>query len=88
MPRTNVAQTALIYVTQLLATAVNDAKKLGDLRAKSYAKGSRGELYEITGQISEAKQLISRALSNIKSGSIGINITDSQDTAVPFPYPD
>ncbi|WP_172188214.1 hypothetical protein [Microcoleus asticus] len=84
--RTNVEETALIYVTKLLATAVNDAKKLGYLREKSYTKNCLGELYEITGQISEAKQLISPALSNIKSGSIGINITDSQDTAVPFPY--
>ncbi|MEG4962243.1 MULTISPECIES: hypothetical protein [unclassified Microcoleus] len=56
------------------------------MRATFYAKGCLGQLYEITGQISEAKQLISPALSNIKSGSIGINITDSQDTAVPFPY--
>ncbi|MEG4206437.1 hypothetical protein QUA20_21230 [Microcoleus sp. Pol7_A1] len=52
MPRTNLEQTALIYVAQLLATAVNDAKKLGDLRAKFYAKGSLGELYEISGKIS------------------------------------
>ena len=85
VPRKKIEQPALIYVTKLLATAANDAKELGDWQAKSYAKCCLGELYEITWQISEAKQLISPALSNIKSGSIGINITDSQDTAVPFP---
>jgi hypothetical protein len=26
------------------------------------------------------------SLIDIKSGSIGINVTHSQDTAVPFPY--
>ena len=50
----------------LLATAANDAKKLGDLRAISYAKSTLGELYEITWQISEAKQLTSRGLSKLE----------------------
>ena len=47
--RKKIEQPALIYVAQLLATATNDAKKLGELRGKSYPKGSVGELYEITG---------------------------------------
>jgi hypothetical protein len=50
--RTNVEQTALIYVPKLLETAVNNAKKLKNLRAKFYAKSSLGELYEISGKIS------------------------------------
>lgn len=66
-PRKNIEQPGLIYVAQLLATAANDAKKLGNLRAESYAKGSLGELYEITGQISEAKQLTNRALGIAQS---------------------
>ena len=66
-PRKNVEPPALIYVAQLLATAANDADKLGNLRAESYAKGSLGELYEITGQISEAKQLTDRALGIAQS---------------------
>ena len=66
-PRKNVEQPPLIYVAQLLATAANDAKNLGNLRAESYAKGSLGEVYEITGQISEAKQLTDRALGIAQS---------------------
>ncbi|PSB46463.1 hypothetical protein C7B67_20245 [filamentous cyanobacterium Phorm 6] len=37
------------------------------MRAESYAKGSLGELYEITGQISEARQLTDRALGIAQS---------------------
>ncbi|MEG4392991.1 hypothetical protein [Microcoleus sp. BROC3] len=72
MPLKKIEQPALIYVAQLWATATNDAKKLGDLRAKSYAKSSLSELYEITGQISEAKQLISRALSKLARKNLTI----------------
>jgi hypothetical protein len=61
-PPRKIEQPALIYLSQLLATA-NDAKKLGDLQVKSSAKISLGDLYEITGQISETKQLISRGLT-------------------------
>ena len=57
----------LIYVAKLLASAANDAKKLGNLRAESYAKGSLGELYEITGQLSDAKQLTTEALGIAQS---------------------
>jgi len=66
-PRKNVEPPALIYVAKLLATAAHDADKLGNLRAESYAKGSLGELYEITGQISEARQLTDRALGIAQS---------------------
>ncbi|MEG4800298.1 CHAT domain-containing protein [Microcoleus sp. ARI1-B5] len=62
-----VANPELIYVAKLLASAANDATKLGNLRAESYAKGSLGELYEITGQISEAKQLTTEALGIAQS---------------------
>ncbi|NJM61003.1 MAG: CHAT domain-containing protein [Oscillatoriales cyanobacterium RU_3_3] len=57
----------LIYIAKLLATAANDAKKLSNLRAESHAKGSLGELYEITGQISTAKQLTTEALGIAQS---------------------
>ncbi|MBE9163662.1 CHAT domain-containing protein [Tychonema sp. LEGE 06208] len=57
----------LIYVAKLLASAAKDATKLGDLRAESYAKGSLGELYEITGQLSDAKQLTAEALGIAQS---------------------
>jgi CHAT domain-containing protein len=62
-----VANPELIYVAKLLASAANDATKLGNLRAESYAKGSLGELYEVTGQISEAKQLTTVALGIAQS---------------------
>lgn len=57
----------LIYIAKLLASAAKDAIKLGDLRAESYAKGSLGELYEITGQLSDAKQLTNEALGIAQS---------------------
>ncbi|MGB3265003.1 MAG: CHAT domain-containing protein [Microcoleus sp.] len=61
------ANPELIYVAKLLASAAKDARKLGDLRAESYAKGSLGELYEITGQLSDAKQLTAEALGIAQS---------------------
>ncbi|MEG4941500.1 hypothetical protein [Microcoleus sp. F4-D5] len=72
MPRKKIEAPALIYVAQLLATATNDAKKLGNFQAKSYAKSSLCELYEITGQISEEKQSISRALSKLSRKNLTI----------------
>ncbi|NJK76656.1 MAG: tetratricopeptide repeat protein [Microcoleus sp. SU_5_6] len=57
----------LIYIAKLLATAANDAKRLSNLRAESHAKGRLGELYEITGQISAAKQLTTEALGIAQS---------------------
>jgi len=42
-------------IAQLLATAVQQAKNLGDQPATSYALGNLGELYEQTQQWSDAK---------------------------------
>ncbi|CAN1212730.1 CHAT domain-containing protein [Tumidithrix helvetica PCC 7403] len=47
---------------QLLATAAQQAKDMGDPRAESYAIGYLGELYEQTQQISEAQNLTEKAL--------------------------
>lgn len=47
---------------QLLATAVQQAKKLGDLRAEAYALGSLAGLYEQNQQWSDAKDLTQQAL--------------------------
>lgn len=46
----------------LLATAVQQARKLGDKRAEAYALGSLGGLYEQNGQVSEAQKLTEQAL--------------------------
>jgi CHAT domain-containing protein len=64
----------LIYIAKLLASAAKDAVELRNLRAESYAKGSLGELYEITGQLSDAKQLTNEALAiaqSIQAADIG-----------------
>ncbi len=58
-------QTAPPYLrtsAQLLATAGQQAKSLGDPRAYAYALGSLGGLYEQTQQWSEAKDLTQQAL--------------------------
>ena len=47
---------------QLLATAVQEAKSLGDQRAEAYALGNLGGLYEQTRQWSSAKDLTQQAL--------------------------
>jgi CHAT domain-containing protein len=49
-------------VAQLLATAVQEAKSLGDHRVHSYALGQMGRLYEVTQQHSEAIALTQQAL--------------------------
>ncbi len=45
-----------------LSTAVDRALLLQDQRAESYAQGTLGELYEKTGQLSEAQNLTEKAL--------------------------
>ncbi len=50
------------YIAQLLATAVQQAKSLGDQRAEAYAIGNLGGLYEHTQQWSSAQDLTQRAL--------------------------
>ena len=49
-------------IAQQLATAVQQAKELGDQRAVAYALGNLGGLYEQTGQLSNAKDLTDQAL--------------------------
>jgi CHAT domain-containing protein len=49
-------------VARLLATAVQQAKSLGDQRAEAYALGSLGGLYEQTRQWSSAQKLTQQAL--------------------------
>ncbi len=49
-------------IAELLATAVEQAKSLGDQQAQAYALGSLGGLYEKTQQWSEAKELTQQAL--------------------------
>ncbi|MEX0270151.1 CHAT domain-containing protein [Leptolyngbyaceae cyanobacterium UHCC 1019] len=53
---------SLTKEAQLLATAVNDAKQIGDQRAESYALGYLGELYERSQQRTEAQKLTEQAL--------------------------
>jgi CHAT domain-containing protein len=47
---------------QLLAKAVQQARKLGDQRAVAYALGSLGNLYEKTGQINNALEITNQSL--------------------------
>jgi len=49
-------------VAQLLATAAQQAKEMGDPRAESYAIGYLGELYEQSQQLPEAQELTEKAL--------------------------
>jgi CHAT domain-containing protein/exonuclease VII small subunit len=47
---------------QILATAIQQARSLGDKRAEAYALGSLGSLYEQTKQWSESQKLTQQAL--------------------------
>jgi len=49
-------------IAQIIATAIQEAKSLGDQRAQAYALGHLGELYEQTQQWSDAKNLTQQAL--------------------------
>ncbi|MGI2903291.1 CHAT domain-containing protein [Tolypothrix sp. VBCCA 56010] len=49
-------------IAQQLSTAVKQAVFLQDQRAESYAEGTLGELYEKTGQLSDAQNLTEKAL--------------------------
>ncbi len=49
-------------VAQILSTAVQQAKSLGDKRAEAYALGSLGSLYEQTQQWNDAEKLTQEAL--------------------------
>ncbi|WP_228013471.1 CHAT domain-containing protein [Nostoc edaphicum] len=61
-------------VAKMLAQAVQVAKSLKDQRSESYALGILGELYEQTGQLSDAKGLTQQALVEAES-------IDAQDIA-------
>jgi CHAT domain-containing protein len=52
----------LIQVSQLLTTAIGQARSIKDARGEAQALGSLGHLYELTSQYSEAQQLTERAL--------------------------
>ena len=49
-------------IAQQLSIAMEQAQSLQDRRAESYAQGSLGELYEKTGQFSDAQDLTEKAL--------------------------
>jgi len=51
-----------LAIAQILATAVQQAKSLGDQRAEAYALGNLGSLYEQNQQWSSAKDLTQQAL--------------------------
>jgi CHAT domain-containing protein len=52
----------LLEVAKLLSTATRQARKIQDLRGESQALGSLGNLYQLTGQKAEAKNLTQKAL--------------------------
>ncbi len=57
---------------QLLATATQHARSLGDRRAEAYALGNLGNLYEQAGQWKEAQEVTQRALNLAQ----GLNASD------------
>ena len=64
--------TLLRTSAQVLATAVQEAQSLLDLRAESYALGTLGELYEKSWQFSGVQEVTEKALSIAQS----INASD------------
>ncbi len=60
-----IAQPATISeldAAKILATAIKEAKKLGNPRIEAYALGSLGNIYEQKGQLAEAEKLTEQAL--------------------------
>ena len=51
-----------LYIAQILAQAVQQAKSLKDQRAEAYALGNLGKLYQQTHQLSSAQELTQQAL--------------------------
>ena len=51
-----------LYIAQILAQAVQQAKSLKDQRAEAYALGNLGKLYQQTQQLSSAQELTQQAL--------------------------
>ena len=52
-----------LYIAQILAQAVQQAKSLKDQRAEAYALGNLGKLYQQTQQLSSAQELTQQALT-------------------------
>lgn len=71
-PLPRVEDSELLEVAQLLTRGIQEAQRLQDNRAESYAYGSMGELYEDTNQLSDAKNLTEEALILTQ----GINASD------------
>lgn len=65
----NYAQTSLDWqnISQILATALQQAKKLQDWRSQSYALGKLGSLYEAATQYSDALEITKEALTLAQS---------------------
>ncbi|HBB33691.1 MAG TPA: hypothetical protein DDZ80_19480 [Cyanobacteria bacterium UBA8803] len=63
-PQTSLASETPTWkaIAQIIATALQQAQNLKDQRAESYALGQLGELYELTGQRSQAIDLTQQAL--------------------------
>ncbi|HEY9908085.1 MAG TPA: CHAT domain-containing protein, partial [Thermosynechococcaceae cyanobacterium] len=59
-----------LQAAQLLTTAAQQAKTLGDRRAESYAIGRLGQVYEQSGQWTEAKQLTESALRLARTANV------------------
>ncbi|MEH2242777.1 CHAT domain-containing protein [Nostoc sp.] len=60
--KTSLDTPSWLNIAQQLSTAIEQAQSLQDRRAESYAQGSLGELYEKTGQFSDAQNLTEKAL--------------------------
>ena len=58
-----IAMPSVESISELLATALQMAQQLSDLRAQSYALGQLGELYELTQQWADAQALTEQALA-------------------------
>lgn len=71
-PLHRVENSELLEVAQLLTTGIQEAQRLQDNRAESYAYGSLGGLYEDTNQLSDAKNITEKALILTQ----GINASD------------
>ncbi|WP_228015961.1 CHAT domain-containing protein [Leptolyngbya ectocarpi] len=53
-------------MVQLLSTAIQQAQELNDVRAESYGLGQLGQIYEQTGQWSDAQDLTEKALAMLQ----------------------
>ncbi|MEH2072574.1 MAG: CHAT domain-containing protein [Nostoc sp.] len=60
--KTSIDSPSWLNIAEQLSTAIEQAQSLQDQRAESYAQGSLGELYEKTGQLSDAQGLTEKAL--------------------------